>query len=84
MSECTCKGCGARADRLSAGSSGEYVLHDHPAFGGDGTYYTGCVVGVPWGPRVWARVMSAGELLDALEECDQARLLRHRLCWERV
>lgn len=67
------------AQRLGRAEPGNFVLLDAPARGGDGTYYTGNVNAELWSEDLGqAMPLSADQLRDALEDCDNACLYRAR------
>ncbi len=75
------------AQTLDPTTPGSFVLYDPPARGGDGTYFTGDArtddsLWVPGLAR--ARVMTAAQLRQALEDCDAAGWFRARFEYVRV
>lgn len=71
---------GGLADVLPRTSEGDYILADPRSLGGDGTYYTGDMSeDMLWsGELEDAKVMTAAELREALEECDGSVVFRER------
>lgn len=73
------------ADILPRYEKGDFVMYDHPSLGGDGTYYTGDEGGELWDKDLSkAKVLTASELREALEECDNSLLFRERFIALRV
>lgn len=56
-----------------------FVVHDVSALGGDGTFYTGDLRDL-WSPYpARAAVLTRDDAQQAIEDCDEGHLLRHRL-----